>query len=161
MLELRKKNLFSNEYVAEENGIVVAELSRSRWREQGEITVQGRSLKLKKQGVLRDTFAVFDGDTAIVEVAQPSVWRSRLVFQFAGRGFEICDKAWYSSTLLVKSGGSVVGSIRSRSLFAAGALVDLPDSIPLGLRVFIGWLAMIRWDEAAAAGAAAAVAGAG
>ncbi len=158
MLELRKKSLFSNEYVAEENGNVVAELSRSRWREQGEIKVHGRSLKLKKQGVLRDTFAVFDGDTVIVEVAQPSSLRSRLTFQFDGRDFEIRDKAWYSSTLLVKSGGSVVGSVRSRGLFFARTIVELPDSLPLALRVFIGWIAIVRWaeDEAAAAGAGGA-----
>lgn len=101
-------------------------------------------------GDVIDTFGLFDGDAAVVEVTQPSGWRPRLVFHFDERDFEILQKAWYSSTLLVKSGGLVVGSIRPSGLFAAGANVDLPDSLPLALRVFIGWIAMIRWDEAAA-----------
>lgn len=155
MLELRKKKFFSNEYVAEENGAVVAELNLSVWRSQGELTIQGRSLKLKKRGALRDTFELLDGDTALIEVAQPSAWRSRLRFRYEQRDFEIVDKAWYSSTLLLKAGESVVGSISSRGLFAEGAKVDLPDSLPLALRVFVGWIAMIHWDDSATAGAAA------
>ncbi|MBK6900631.1 MAG: hypothetical protein IPH09_15725 [bacterium] len=98
MLELRKKKFFSNEYVAEENGAVVAELNLSVWRSQGELTIQGRSLKLKKRGALRDTFELLDGDTALIEVAQPSAWRFRLRFRYEQRDFEIVDKAWYSST---------------------------------------------------------------
>lgn len=153
MLKVRKKNFLSNDYVAEESGVVVAELRRSRWRAQAEIAVQGRSLRLQKHGVLRDTFAVLDGDIPIIEVTQPTLWRSRLTFKFDGTEFQIMGKAWYSSRLLVKSGGAVVGSIRTRGLFVAGANVDLPDNLPLAVRVFVGWIAMIRWDEGAAAAA--------
>lgn len=153
MLHLRKKSLFSNEYIAEEEGIAVAELSRSWWRTQAELTVQEQGLWLTKQGVLKGTFGLFDGDAAIVKVTQPSGWRPRLVFQFDEREFEIRQKAWYSSTLLVKSNGSVVGSIRPKGLFATEANVDLPARFPLAIRVFIGWIAMICWDEAAMSGA--------
>ena len=159
MLELKKRSLFSSEYVARENGVVVGELSRSKWRDQGEITVQGKSLKLKKRGALKDTFTLFDGDAAIVEVTQPSALRSKLAFQYDEKDFEIRDKAWYSSTMLVESGGSVVGSVSSRGPFSSGAIVALPDSLPLAAKVFIGWVAMVRWDSAAAAAAAGGAAG--
>ncbi len=147
MLHLRKKSLFSNKYIAEEEGIAVAELSLSRWRSQAELTIQARGLKLTKQGILKDSFGLLDGNSVIVKVTQPSGWRPRFVFHFDERDFEIRHKAWYSSTLLVKSGESVVGSIHPRGLFATEANVDLPDSLPLALRVFIGWIAMIRWGE--------------
>ena len=41
---------------------------------------------------------------------------------------------------LVESEGSVVGSIHSRGPLLSGAIVDLPDALPLALRVFIGWI---------------------
>ena len=151
MIELKKRSLFSSEYVARDNGVVVGELSRSKWRDQGRFTVQGRDLKLKREGALKDTFTLFDGDAAILQVKQPRVLRHKLEFQYDGRDFAIRDKAWYSSTVLVESGGSLVGSVRKRGLFSTGATVDLPDSLPLAVRVFVGWIAMVRWDAAAAA----------
>ena len=151
MLELRKKGVFSNEYLAEENGTVVAELSRSSWRAQGEITVEGHRLKLKKHGALKDTFALYYGDAKVVEVTQPRALQSRLVFTHEGKDYEIRNKAWYSSTMIVESAGNVVGSVRPRGIFATGAVVELSDSLPLVLRVLIGWIAMVRWEEAAAA----------
>ena len=159
MIELRRNKPFSREYVAKENGTVVAELSRAIWRRRAEMNCQGHTLRLKRQGAAKSTYALRDGDATIAEVEKPSVLRSRLAFRYGGNDFEIVDKAWYSQKLLVKSGGSVVGSIRRRGVFASGALVDLPDDLPLALRVFVGWIGMVRWDdEASAAVAGAAVA---
>ena len=104
-------------------------------------------------------FTLFDEDAAILQVKQPRVLRHKLEFQYDGGDFEIRDKAWYSSTVLVESRGSRVGNVRRRGVFSTGATVDLPDSLPLAVRVFIGWIAMVRWDAAAAAVAARVTAG--
>ena len=154
MLELRKRSLFSNEYIAEENGVVVAELSQSFWRNRGEIRVEGVRMRLKKRGILRDTFTLLDDDVPLVSVEQSNVIGSKLVFNCEGRNFEICRKAWYSSTLLVKCEGEVVGSVRSRGMFSSGAIAELPTDLSIAIRVFIAWIAMVRWAAAAAAAGA-------
>lgn len=147
MIELRKKGFFSSEYVAEENGDIVATLSRSMWRHQGSVIIQGKTLTLKKQGVLKDRFTLFEEDTPILEVTQPKAFRHRLEFQYNQSNFKIRDKTWYNTTLLVESEGSTVGSIKSKGLFSSRAIIDLSDNFPLTIRVFIGWIAMERWDE--------------
>lgn len=151
MLELRKKRFFSTEYVAEEDGTVVAELSRAIWGDRGEMMVQGHRLTLRKHGVLKNTFTLNYGNTPVVEVMQPSSFRSRLVFRHDGREFEMRNKAWYSSTMVIRSGSSEIGTVRRRGTFSTGAVVDLPDTLPVAVRVLLGWIAMVRWDEAAAA----------
>lgn len=147
MLYLRRERWFSNDYVVEEDGTIVANLSRSAWRNRGEITVAGRRLQVKRRGAFRDTFALYDGNEALLEIVQPAALRSKLVFAYEGRSFDVGNRAWYSSTQIVEAGGQIVGCVRSRGLFSGGAVADLPDDLPLAVRVFIAWIALVRWDD--------------
>jgi hypothetical protein len=151
MIELRKKGIFSNEYVATADGVVVAELNRSVWGTRGEMTVQGHRLKLEKQGVFKNTFTLKYDDTPILEVRQPSSFRSRLFFTHEGREFEMRNKAWYSQTMIVQADGIGLGSIRRTGMLSNGAVIELPASLPVAVQVLLGWIAIARWDEAAAA----------
>ena len=155
MLELCKKGFFSNDYVARDHGYVVAELDRATWRQRAEITIQGKKLRMEKHGSFKDTFILFEGDTALVEVKQPKAMHSRLEFRWEGRDYAIRDRKWYRSEVVVESGGAEIGSVRFRGLFASTVNVELPDTMPVALRVFIGWIVIVRHDEHAAAAAGA------
>lgn len=155
MLELRKKSFFSNDYIARDHGYVVAELDRATWRQRAEITIEGRKLRMEKHGTFKDTFVLFEGDNALVEVAQPKALRSRLEFRWEGRDYAIRERKWYRSEAVVESGAAEIGRVRFQGFFASAILVDLPDTMPVALRVFIGWISIVRHDERAAAAAAA------
>ncbi len=148
MIELQPKNLLSGNYLAVERGVVIAELSPSLWRSRGEITVQGRRLKLEQSGAA-GALALRDGDIVVATMTRPSAWRSKLVFQFGGGELEVVERAWYSSTRLVRSGGVVVGRIRARGFWAGGVVVELPEVVPVALRLLIGWV-VVSQDVAVA-----------
>lgn len=156
MIELQNKGFFSKEYIALENGTVIAELSREIWRERAEMICQGRILKLKRHGTLKSTYILYDEDTTIFEVKTPSVMGSKFTFRYSGKDFELINKAWYSETLLVKSDDKVIGTITPKSLFSCNTLIELPDYLPLSLRVFIAWIGMVRWEDSATLGATGA-----
>ena len=42
MLELIRKSAFSNDFIARENGIVVAELDRATWSQTATVEIQGK-----------------------------------------------------------------------------------------------------------------------
>jgi len=156
MLEIRRRRFFSKGYIAEENGVVVAELSQSAWRARGEMMIDGKSFVIKKQGALKETFTLWDGDLPLVEVRQIGAFRSTFEFNSGGGSYRMRRKAWYSSSYLVERNSMVVGSVRPRGLFASGVIVELPTQLPLAARVFIGWIALVRQEAAAAAAVAGA-----
>lgn len=155
MLEVRKVNCLSNRHIVSQDGTEVAELVRSRWRSRAEFTIQGRTFQVRKQGVFRSTYALTENDSQLVEATRPSSWRSRLVFQVEGRAFEIRNRSLFSSALIVISGGKPLGSIHAKGFLTTRLLIDLPDTLPLHLRVFMAWIALVSRDEAAAAAGAA------
>lgn len=155
MLEVRKVHCLSNRHVVSHNGNDVAEPVRSRWRSRGEFTFQGRTFQVRKQGLFRSTYALTENDSRLVQATRPSSWRSRLVFSSDGRDFEIRNQSLFSSALVVSAGGTPVGSIRAKGFLTTRLLVDLPDSLPMHLRIFMAWIALVVREEAAAAAGAA------
>lgn len=157
MLELQNKGFFSKEYVALENGIIIAELSREIWRAKAEMTCQGRMLKLKRYGKLKSTYLLYEGDTTIVEVKTSDIKSSKFTFRHSGKDYELVNKAWYSEILLVKSENEIIGTIIPKSLFSCNAIIELPDYLPLALKVFIAWVGMVHWEDSATFGATGAI----
>ena len=108
-------------------------------------------MTLRKSGVLRSCYTLSDGDSVVATAEEYGMWRRRLALR-TGTGIQaIVHRKWYSSDLLVRAGDVDLGVVRKRGLFASGARIDLSESLPLHLRVFIGWIAMVRWRQAAAA----------
>ena len=146
MLELLKKGFFSRQYIAKENGAFVAEISISWNHKQSIITIQGRSLRVEKQKVDRYAFTLYDGETTLAEVRlNQNHCVGGLCVQYDNQQFVLVNKSWWYPMLLVKSGESLVGDVQMRSIqlkrmFADGICVNLPNDLPLALRVFICWI---------------------
>jgi len=153
MTVLRNKGFFSKKYIAEENGTVIAELNRDMWHQRAEMKCLGRTLKLTCLNLVKSTYALCDGDTKIAEIKMSNIMGTKLSFQYLDNDFELVKKAWYSEILLLKSNDSVVGSIRPKDWFSCDAVIDLPNYLPLSLRIFIAWVGVIRWEDSATFGA--------
>jgi hypothetical protein len=150
MLELRRQGMVANVYAVKENGATVGVLTRSRWRARAEAVLSGRRMALAKRGFLRPTFTLCEGRTVIAKVEQPSALRSRLQLRIDGREAVMRNRRWYCTTFVVESGRSIIGGIRRKGWLHQVTLVDLPASVPLAQRVFLGWIAIVRWDESEA-----------
>jgi hypothetical protein len=59
----------------------------------------------------------------------------------------------FSRTFELHAGSTVVGSLSARGVFSRRMNVDLPETLPLAVRVFVVWLTVVLWKrEAEAAG---------
>jgi hypothetical protein len=154
VLELKSRHALSNQYVATKSGTEIAWLRRSTWRGHAEIQIRGRTLNARARGVMKRRYVLSEGGKPFLELTQPSGWRNRVVFRLDGRDYEILNRPWYRSNQLLRWEGSDLGSIRLRGLLATRVEIDLPDSLPEEIQVFLGWFALMRRDEAAAASAA-------
>ena len=86
---------------------------------------------------------------------KPSIWRNRFVFEHAGNQYELKkESTWGSAFVLWRDGVGSAGSVRSKGFFKREWIAELPEELPLEVRVFIVWLMAILWKRAASAAAA-------
>ncbi|MEO8002160.1 MAG: hypothetical protein ABI644_09805 [Arenimonas sp.] len=149
MLELIRKSSLSNDFIAKEHGVTVAELDRATWSQNATVEIQGKTYNFKKSGVLHSVYTLLDGRLEVTQVEQPSAWQSKLVFRLDGKEYALDTKNWFSSALNVEQDGNLIGDIHSAGMLSSTIVVDLPDLIPLHVRVFVGWIALLRIEETA------------
>jgi hypothetical protein len=131
----------------------LADVAMSMWREKGTLTVAGQRYALYRKRPMSGLF-ILESDSGVLATAEkPSVWSSRLLIEHAGSRYELKRRSMFSRTFDLHAGPGSVGSISARNAFTRGMNIDLPESLPLPVRLFIVWLVAILWNrEAAAAG---------
>lgn len=147
-----KSWLSCNLAVAGGNGHL-ADIAMSMWREKGSLTVAGQRYAVYRRRPMSGAF-ILESDSGTVATAEkPSVWSQRLLIEHAASRYELKRRSMFSRTFDLHAGSGVVGSISARNMFTRGMNIDLPESLPLPVRLFIVWLVAILWNREAAAAA--------
>jgi hypothetical protein len=98
---------------------------------------------------------ILEADGAIVASAQkPSSLRRRLLIEHDGRQYELKPQGLFTRTYELHDGPAVIGSLSARHVFTRAMDVDLPETLPLPVRVFVVWLTVILWKRDAQASSA-------
>ena len=155
MLELIRKTALSHDFIARENGLVVAEIDRATWSQNATVEIQGIAYQFKKTGVMNNVYTLSVGNLEIIEVEQASAWQSKLVFRLDEKEYVLDTKSWFSSDLKMEQDGKIIGDIHSASMLSSTLVVDLPETLPLAVRIFTGWIALLRIEAATTVIAAA------
>jgi hypothetical protein len=102
-------------------------------------------------------FVLEKDDRRIVTVLQkPSGWRGRFVFEHGSNRYELKkESTWGNTFVLSRDGIGLLGSVTREGFFKREWIVDLPEEVPLEVRVSIVWLVIILWKQAESAAAAA------
>ena len=151
--------------VFDRGGTPVARVDLSNWRETAKITLGESRYEACRKGGMSKEFVLQKEDGQVVAVAEkPSGWRDRLVFEHGANRYELKhESTWSNAFVLSRDGVGWVGSVKRKGFFKREWTVELPEELPLEVRVFLMWLVVILWKraESAAAGGAAGAAGAG
>lgn len=154
MLTAAPKGCFSWNYAVSSNDDHLADIDISAWREKGVLNVAGQRYPVYRERLMSGRF-ILESDGGIVAAAEkPSAWSHRLLIEHAGSRYELKPRGVFSQAFNLRAGADVVGSISPRSMFSRRMIIDLPESLPLPVRLFIAWLVAIMWnrDLAAASG---------
>ena len=155
MLKAIPKSWLSWDFRFEEDSSVVAEIDVSHWREKAELTVVGSTYKLFREGWMSGAF-VLEADGAILARAEkPSALYRRFVVEHEGRRSTLEAAAAFRRKFVLSEGGAKIGSVSPDGLFTRRATADLPDDLPLPVKVFVVWLVLILWRRAANSASAA------
>lgn len=155
MLTATPRNWFSWDYVVSDNSQHVADIDISWWREKGTLTVEGRDYGVYRQRPMSGKFVLESNGAIVASAEKPSSLTRRLLIEHAGRQYELKPRGMFSRTFQLHAGPTMVGSLAARGVFSRRMNVDLPETLPLAVRVFVMWLTVILWKRESEAAAAA------
>ena len=153
MLQLEPTRLFSWTFTVTEDGTPLGTLDISAWRERGTLTAAGQTFAILRKGFASSEFRLESGGTIVATATKPSVIRREFAITFSGRTLRLRPRSAWGRALALHEGDREVGEAR-RGAWSRRVTATVPDTLPLSVRFFVLWLALLIWkrdDDAAAA----------
>lgn len=146
MLKAIPKHWLSWDFTVTDHDRPIAQIDVSWWREKGELTVNGKIYEVYRQGLL-GAFVLESNGAVMATAKKPSALRRQFELEHEGKHLTLRASSVFGRTFLLLDGKQEVGSITPEGFFTRRAEIDLPLSLPLAVRVFIFWLAVILWKR--------------
>jgi hypothetical protein len=125
-----------------ENQAIVGSLDFSVWGEAGELRIQNESFRAYRES---SNFYLADQQRCVAIATKPNpLFRQFFIKQGEAR-YELQATSASGRRFIVQEYGQVVGAIYPAHAFTRQAIVDLPESMPLSVRLFIVWLVLTLW----------------
>ncbi len=121
----------------------VAEVKLSRWRERGAVSVAGVEYKVSRQGVL---FTLEKAGSVLARAEDMRNWTFEI--EHEGKRYTLKER-WRGKGVLY-DGEREIGVVAREGIFTTRARVELPEELPLVLRLFVIWLTVLFWRRAPA-----------
>jgi hypothetical protein len=130
--------------VTEGTETVAQSVDLSFWRDKGELRIQGFLYKARRN---RSSYVLESAAGVLARAERPRRWLRELGIEHSDRRYTLRAKSPFRRQLLLLEGSTEIGSISPEGLFTRKAEVELPQALPLFLKVFIIWLAMTIWKQ--------------
>ena len=126
---------------------LVAEIDLSLWRTKGLLTVEGEEYGVYREGLVSGDFILESAGSVLARAVKPSALTRTFFIEHADKHYRLVGKSALSRQFLLLDGPEEIGTLSPEGLFTRRARVDLPEHLPLPVRVFIIWLAVIVWKR--------------
>ena len=126
----------------------VADIAMNWWREQGVLAIDGATYRAYREGLVSGAFVLKGPGGVLVRAEKPSAFRREFVIRHEGREYTLQARSTFRREFVLLEGSREVGSLAPQSVFTRKAAADLPSDLPVPVRMFIVWLAMISWRRA-------------
>ncbi len=148
MLTAVPTSWLSSSYEVRDSGARVVGVMRfSLWAGRGAIAVREpeAELRISRDGVLFGPIVLRGRDGEIARAAKLSAFSRAFLVEWGGRVFVLrSPNAWFREMRLTENDREI-GSAVPGGVFSRLAQFDLPEALPLELRLFIAWLALFVW----------------
>jgi len=147
MLTVQRTRFWSNTYAIRDGRREVTEVNVRWTREAGSFVLDGTTFEVGRAGWASGDFFLSRDGERLASADKASAFRRRFVIDVDGESFELAAASIWARTYELRRGTRRVGSIRRTSLWANRADVDLPETLPMEVRVFITWLVLVMWKR--------------
>ncbi len=126
----------------------MALLEADRMREAGRLILEEAVYPVYREGVFFGSFVLEHEDGAVLATAEkPSLFARRFDVEHDGSTYVLRMASRLRRRFVLIEGDREIGAIRPAHLFSRSALADLPDDLPLAVRIFMIWLVLLLWKR--------------
>ena len=148
MLRAEPRNWYSWDFTVLDDGLPVADVDVSAWRERGTVEIAGVRCEVYREGWAGDFVLEADGHV-LVRATKPSAFFRRFDVTIDGATYTLEAQSALRRSFLLHRDGDVLGTLVPESAFTRKMRIDLPETLPLAVRVFLAWLVVLMWKRAA------------
>lgn len=155
MLSAVPRSWWASDYNLLKDSTTVAVIDSSWWRETGELTIKDSTYRVYREGFMSGAFVLESGGSVLARAEKPSAFYRSFLVEHDGRKFTLEAESAFFRKFILSEAGQQIGSVYPLHALTRKAVVDLPEELPLALRVFMFWLVAIQWkrdSDAAASG---------
>jgi hypothetical protein len=145
MLQVAPTHWFSSDFTVRQASRRVVDADVSCWCEKAVLTIEGVRYEVYREGWMSRAFVLEQNAAIIARAEKPSAFFRRYLLRYADRTYTLEAASSFRRKFILLDGSQQIGSIAPISAFTREAAADLPDTLPLHLRAFIIWLAMMQW----------------
>ena len=155
MLTAIPKSWFSWDFTVRQGSEPVADIDVSWWREKGVLTVAGTRYGVRREGLMSGAFVLESAGSVLARAEKTSAFVRSFIVAHAGRHYTLRARSAFLREIVLFDGPKETGSISPEGIFTRRASADLPEDLPLVVRIFLIWLTIILWKRDADSAAAA------
>lgn len=148
MLQCTPTGWMETSYQISEDGRPLALLKPSAWREAATLTLDGADYRLYRRG-WRGPFVLEYNGATLAEAHKPSAWRDQFEISIAGERLNLRRESPWRYGWRLERDGQPIGVLRSTGFWKRTIEAELPEQLPLAVRLFMLWLTLLvkRRDE--------------
>ncbi len=130
----------------------VGSLKLAKLRERATFSVEDVPFEFYREGMVGDFVLDFQ-EAVLVRADKPSALSERFILELDDQTFVLEKDSAFKRAFVLRAGdtGDRIGHITPVRWFGRATKIDLPESLPLPVRVFCFWLVLLMWNRAAAA----------
>lgn len=147
MLTAVPKGLFSWDFTLCNGDRPVAEVGLAFWPERGSLNAEGTNFTVRREGLLSGAFLLETAGKVVARAVKPSMFQRRIEIEFGEDRYLLETASYFGRAMRIKRGGEIIGVFQPKGFFTWRMDVDLPDNIPMAIRGFIFWLAVVLWKR--------------
>jgi len=153
MFEIDPKGWFSRTLIIRNAGQVICAITLAHFGEKATFTLDGVEYQVYRQPSTRGMFALAMGGQQLAVAEKPaSAHEMKISYNNTSYLLKRVGKIGHTCELTIN--GEAAGYIKPKNGTRA-ARAELPEALPLPVRIFIIWLYLLLWRRAAGAAAAA------
>jgi hypothetical protein len=152
MLTATPKHLFSWDYAISAGQETLADIDLGWWGEKATLRIDGKDYKVYRERAFGGRFLMETDGIVVASAEKPSSLRRRVIIAYANASYELKPRDMLTRTFDLYCDGALIGSLSANGLLTRKMTVDLPESLPLPLRVFAVWVTVILWRRDASSG---------
>ena len=140
---------FRWEFAISQGSQPIAGIDISSWRERGELTVQGATFRVSREGALSGDFLLSSGEGVLARATKPSALRRSFVVRSGAKTYTLRARSAFRRSFVLLEDDREVGGISPDAIWSHRASANLPADLPMPVQVFLIWLAMLLWKREA------------